>query len=524
MPQDISKNIFSIKTEAYNILSEISSASISIEQIEASANKLGEFGDKALQFVARYLNKENSDEALTRLLYLIELLNDSSYTSVLKDVISSGRFRDSSVKTRVEIIATLKSYEIIPFYSSGSFSDKDGEDAFIIWVRRVLEDFQSREYRAISLLEEILLGEGVRKQLIIKISTALSTTAVPFLSILAGSDTKEAASLAIKCLSRIKDEEAVFALKELIATSWNRELISEAEKALRRLRFSGFNTANINFLPKMCLPEGSKLYASPIDGLGNINLCIAINKGSSRFETTFLLSNDETGIIDAFGSSNMKANELFEMLAETGKETAIKEVPAAYFFDILNNALHLNEKYDLSLSPEFHYRKQSFKQFLKSKPYSPNADPSSMQGNKLENGGAKLFKRDEFEGWIISTPTSFDFAEKLVALEAGNKCLLGIKKNKLLNDFCIEIITPIKKQLSSRLLMMADFFCQTHEDKETTDIILATAFHLRECDSPLLGESPFLKAMAEKSMRHCIEALNDGFDLRDFEDEFDEFD
>jgi len=524
----MSKDIFSIKKEASNILSAISSASFSLEQIEASANKLGEFGDKALPFVARHLHKEKNDEALARLLYLIELLNDSSYTSVLKDILSSGQFRDSSIKTRVEIIATLKSYEITPFYSSGNFSGKDGEDAFIIWVERVLEDFQSREYRAISLLEEILLGGDEQKQLIVKISAALGKTAVPFLSILAGSDTKEAASLAIKCLGRIKDEKAVFALKELIATSWDSEIIAEAERALRRLSFSGFDTASIKLSTNTHLPEGSKLYASPIDGLGNINLCLAINKGNSRFETTFLLSNDETGIIDAFGSSNMKAKELFEMLTETGKETAIQEVSAAYFFDILNNALHLNEKYGLALSPEFHYRKQSFKQLLNSRPYSPEFDSLSKQNvkvdNTLLNKGARLFKRDEFDGWIISTPTSFDFAEKLIALETEKKCIAGIKKNRLLNDFCVEIITPIQKQLSSRLLMMADFLCRNDEDKETIDIILATALHLRQCNSQMLGELSFLKAMAEKSMRHCIEALNDGFDLRDFEDDFEEFD
>ena len=70
----MSKDIFSIKKEASNILSAISSASFSLEQIEASANKLGEFGDKALPFVARHLHKEKNDEALARLLYLIELL------------------------------------------------------------------------------------------------------------------------------------------------------------------------------------------------------------------------------------------------------------------------------------------------------------------------------------------------------------------------------------------------------------------------------------------------------------------
>lgn len=526
--RDKDKDIFSIKKESAEILSEISSASFSLEKIEASANKLGEFGEKALPFVARHLNKEKSDEALSRLLYLIELLNDSSYTAILKDALSSGQFRESSLKTRVEIIATLKSYEITPFHNSACFPNEDSEDAFITWAKRVLEDFHSREYRAISLLEEILLRETENKRLIKNIAEALAETAVPLLSILAGSDNKEASLAAIKCLGRMKTDKSVLALKELITISWDKEIVTEASKAIRRLSFSGYDTGRVNFSPKSTLPEGSKLYASPIDGLGNVNLCLALNKGSGRFETTFLLLNDETGIIDAFGSSNMKDKELFDMLAETSKETSIKEVKPGYFFSLLNNALYLNERYDISLSPEFHYRKQSFNQYLRSKIFTPDFTDLPLAKIKADktliNLGGQLFKKKEFEGWIISTPISFDFAEKLSLLEAGGQQLQAIKKNKLIMDFCVEVITPIKKQLSARLFMMADFLVRDQTDKEMTNIILATALNLEECDSYSVEDLPFFKVMAEKSMRNCIEALEDGFDLREFEHDLDELD
>lgn len=242
MAQDIDKDIFSIKKEASDILSEISSAPFSLEKIEASANKLGEFGDKALPFVARHLNKEKNDEAISRLLYLIELLNDSSYTTILQDALSSGQFRNSSLKTRVEIIATLKSYEITPFHSSICFPIEDREAAFITWAKRVLDDFESREYRAISLLEEILLREVENERLIKNIAEALAEKAVPLLSILAGSDKKDASFAAIKCLSRIKTDKSVLALKELITISWDKEIVAEARKAIRRLSFSGWKS------------------------------------------------------------------------------------------------------------------------------------------------------------------------------------------------------------------------------------------------------------------------------------------
>lgn len=528
MAQNINKDIFSIKKEASEILSEITSASFSLEKIEAGANRLGEFGERALPFVARHLRKEKSDEAVSRLLYLIELLNDSSYTAILKDALGSGQFRESSLKTRVEIIATLKSYETTPFHSSECFPGEDRETAFITWAGRVLEDFQSREYRAISLLEEILLRETENGKLIRSIAEALGEAAIPLLLILAGTDDREASATAIKCLGRIKTDASVMALKELSAISWDKEIAAEAGKAIRRLSFSGYDTGRVNFSPIDTLPEGSKLYASPIDGLGNINLCIAINKGSGRIETTFLLLNDETGIIDAFGSSNMKDRELSDMLAETSKETSIKEVEPDYFFSLLNNALYLNKRYDLPLSPEFHYRKQAFNQYLRSKTFSPDftclpTDKIKADKSLIDLGG-ELFRKKEFEGWIISTPISFDFAEKLSLLEAGGKQLQSIKKNKLLKDFCVEIITPIKKQLAARLLMMADFYLRNESDEETTNIILATALNLEQCDSCALEDLPFLKVMAEKSMRNCIEALEEGFDLREFEYDLDELD
>jgi hypothetical protein len=528
LAQDKNKDIFSIKKEASEILSEISSASFSLEKIETSANKLGEFGERAIPFVACHLDKAKSDKALSRLLYLIELLNDSSYTAILKDALSGRRFRDASLQARIEIIATLKSYEITPFHSSACFPAENGEDAFIAWVKRVLEDFDSREYRAISLLEEILLREDGNKRLIKNIAEALTETAIPLLSILAGSDKKDASITAIKCLGRIKTDKSILALKELIFISWDKEIVAEANKALRRLSFCGYDTGRVDFAPNNTLPEGSKLYASPIDGLGNINLCLALNKGSGRFETTFLLLNDEAGIIDAFGSSNMKDKELFDMLEETSKETSLKEVKSDYFFSLLNNALHMNERYDIPLSPEFHYRRQSFNQYLKSKIFTPDftdfpTDKIKADKTLIDLGG-QLFEKKEFEGWIISTSSSFDFAEKLSLLESEGQQLQSIKRNKLIIDFCSEVIVPIKAQLAKRLLMMADFFTRNEADKEVANIILATALNLEQCDSNPVENLSFLKVMAEKSMRNCIEALEEGFDLREFEYDFDELD
>ena len=82
----------------------------------------------------------------------------------------------------------------------------------------------------------------------------------------------------------------------------------------------------------------------------------------------------------------------------------------------------------------------------------------------------------------------------------------------------------MKAVLRSRLFLMADFLLKTNRGEELTLLTLATALNMGERSKINLTTIPFLRKLAQESIDHCIEAIEEGFDLRDFSEELDDLD
>ncbi|MBE9536432.1 MAG: hypothetical protein IMF07_04565 [Proteobacteria bacterium] len=131
MPE-IRKNIFSLKRETENILAEVAGAPYTYDSVEQGASKLIGLGEGALPFVVKYLEGTGDSSTTEKLLHLIELLNDHSYTDILRRFLYR---RPASQDIKLEYLATLKSYETLHNSDLQHFFENT-ETTFFAWVER----------------------------------------------------------------------------------------------------------------------------------------------------------------------------------------------------------------------------------------------------------------------------------------------------------------------------------------------------------------------------------------------------
>lgn len=524
--QDRGGNIFALKRELDRILSGKKRGGLDQDEAEDFARRFSDLAEIGLPLLARYLKKVEDPDVFERLTHLIELLNDHSYASVLNDIFLDGNYKDSHQKVKIELFATLKSYDsTYPCHAFGNFFDSP-EDAYMAWIKRVLEDFDKREYRVISLLEELLDGGAANIKLIRKIAVRFGGDSVPLLSLLANCDDGEVASAAISALGKIKDDRSVAILKEILRYSWSEGSVKDAGKALRRLAFSGYDISRVEADAIIENLDCCKAFLGPVDLLGNFNLCFAAKRGGDIFETICLVINDENGILDVYGAKRMREEDLLRMVEEVRKEEAFLETDLDHFLAVLNGALYMNEQSDAYLPPEFHYRKRLLSGRLRSVRYFPKFDDHDLKAIKRDAAliakSETLLDRKEFRQWPLHTSGAFFYAEKLSMMSRGQNRLSSFRELRIIEEFIRDEIIPMKGKIARSLFQMADFLDRKRCAEETRKMVLATALNIGNGKAEQLLKNPFLRKLALESLRQCTKVMMDSVDLEEPEYHFDE--
>ena len=148
--------------------------------------------------------------------------------------------------------------------------------------------------------------------------------------------------------------------------------------------------------------------------------------------------------------------------------------------------------------------------------------PGAAAVSRMIARSAALFDDDYFAGWFISCSRVYDFAEEWIELEkrTGER-MLTREMESLVARFCGELLAPEMGAISARLILTADLMRCTDREKELVEQTLAVALNLTNCGLPL-HKHPFLKRFALESMDMAREALAEGYDLRE-QDEEDEW-
>ncbi len=119
------------------------------------------------------------------------------------------------------------------------------------------------------------------------------------------------------------------------------------------------------------------------------------------------------------------------------------------------------------------------------------------------------------EGWLLSEPAVYDFAERLDEIErnAGEGSIPEAELEALLASFCAELITPRRAEIIKRLLLTADFMLQTNCEQKEVQHALATALSLVGGFLPE-ARHPFIRRLILDSIETARQALAEGYDLR----------
>jgi len=91
----------------------------------------------------------------------------------------------------------------------------------------------------------------------------------------------------------------------------------------------------------------------------------------------------------------------------------------------------------------------------------------------------------------------------------------------LIERLCKDEFQPRLQEISRRLVLNADYLARTGVDGELVKAALVAATSIREFSLPC-HLHPFVRRFAMESMIVAREALEEGYDYRDYHDEWDD--
>jgi hypothetical protein len=137
---------------------------------------------------------------------------------------------------------------------------------------------------------------------------------------------------------------------------------------------------------------------------------------------------------------------------------------------------------------------------------------------------ACLFEDDFFDGWFMANCRVYDFAEEWAEQEklGGGKPRAKALES-ILERFCRELLAPEMASICRRLLLNADLLRHTGDNRQLVKKAVDLARSLVSFGLPY-HHHPFLRRFALESMDMAREALAEGYDLREHQDEWDDDD
>jgi hypothetical protein len=263
---------------------------------------------------------------------------------------------------------------------------------------------------------------------------------------------------------------------------------------------------------------------SPLDGAGFRTLWLCRWTAEGRLASLFMQIHENRGVTAAWGRSRLDVFECAKQWDEIRLEEGAVTIAPEYALKLANDAVYRCGEQGQLLPPEFYVLGGMFQDGLKvPSPYTPDFSgydpPGAAVASRMIARSAVLFDDDYFAGWFIAKSRVYDFAEEWIELEKRTgENMLTREMESLVARFCRELLAPDMGVIRARLILTADLMRHTNREKELVEQTLVVALNLTNCGLPL-HKHPFLKRFALESMDMAREALAEGYDLRQQDDE-----
>ena len=500
-----------------HLLEKLKKENITYAEMDEIGSLIRKAGRSAVQPLLRNISREKSGPLISKYTYLLDFLDDRYWLDQIIHI--ALKRRDLELEGKSALLATLEDCGIdvtLPPFSRllSSASLATGE-LFTSLMER-------GEDGLVSLLEEFAcMNSEMKRSFLLELARLPDERTVELLEPLLWFDREEVVAAVITALGRVRFNSAAAALQRFRPHA-EATLQGLIELSLKRLSFIGIRSQAAT--PLVPLPPFHSAYAGPVDGNGFRSLLIARWREDGRIDSIDLQLHDINGLEDVWGETAELAEKYLERSAERAGQEIIEPVAPEFALELLCDALLKNRQQEYPQPPEFMLRRRIFSpDEIVPAPYTPPIISWPLQVTPaLLALSSQLFEDEFFAGWAVESCLVYDSAEEWLRLEKiAAKKELGPALESLIEELCRDEFQPRLSEISRRLVLNADYLARTGVDGELVKAALAAAASIREFALPC-HLHPFLRRFAMESMIVAREALEEGYDYRDYHEEWDD--
>ena len=494
------------------LLEKLKKENITYAEMDEIGDTLRKTGRSAVQPILRRLWQEKSGTLISKYTYLLDFLDDRYWLDQIIQI--ALKRRDLEMEGKSAILAALEDCGIdvsVPPFSA-LFSGisipvaelfpkivESGEEGLLFF----LEDFASMPIE----IKRSFLLELVRIQ---------DKRVLEPLGLLLWHDDPEVVKEVINAIGRVRFPEASSLLKEFSRYSGpHQQLI---DQNIRRLSFLGIDSEARQ--PAIRQPFHSA-YAGPVDGNGYRHIWITRWRKDGKLDSVDFQLHDLEGVKSVWGETGESVEHYDERAAERAGQELIEPAAPEYVLALLCDALYQNRESGYPLPPEFLLRRKIFapEEIIPASYELPSLSWTVKVTPSLLALSAQLFEDEFFAGWSLESCRVYEIAEEWILLEKGStEKELATGLERLIESLCRDELKPILADISRRLYINADYLARNGVDDELVKAAVAAAASIKQFSLPC-HLHPFLRRFAMESMIVAREALEEGYDLRDFPEE-----
>jgi hypothetical protein len=500
-----------------HLLEKLKKENITYAEMDEIGSLIHKAGRSAVQPILRNISREKNGSLISKYTYLLDFLDDSYWLDQIIHI--ALKRRDLEVEGKSAILATLEDCGIDvtlpPFSTLLSSSSLSTERLFSSLMER-------GEDGLVSLLEEFAcMSSELKRTFLLELVRLPDERTVELLDLLLWFDRADIVAEVIKALGRVRFDSAAAALQRFRPHA-ETDLLSLVDQSLKRLSFMGIKS--LSTPPCRSSQPFHSAYAGPVDGNGFRSLLIARWREDGTIDSIDLQLHDMNGLEEVWGESAELPEKFVDRTAVRAGQEIIESVAPEFALELLCDALLKNREQEYPLPPEFMLRRRLFApEEIRPAAYTPpivnwplKATPSLLALS------AQLFDDEFFAGWAVESCLVYDTAEEWLRLEkVSSKKQLGTALESLIERLCRDEFQPRLSEISRRLVLNADYLARTGVDGEQVKAALAAAESIREFALPC-HLHPFLRRFAMESMIVAREALEEGYDFRDYHEEWDD--
>lgn len=500
-----------------HLLEKLKKENITFAEMDEIGSLLHKAGRSAVRPLLRHISREKSGSLISKYTYLLDFLDDRYWLDQIIHI--ALKRRDLEFEGKSAILATLEDCGIDvtlpPFSTLLSSSSLSAAELF----NRLMG---KGEDGLVSLLEEFACMPGeVKRSFLLDLASLSDQRTVEFLEMLLQFDNPDVVKDVITALGRVRLHSAAIVLLSFRPYA-EQCLQIFIDQSLKRLSFIGISSEAAT--PALKLQPFHSAYAGPVDGNGFRNIHIARWREDGRIDSIDLQLHDINGLEEVCGESAELPEQYIERSTERAGQEIIEPVPPEFAIELLCDALLKNCEEQYPLPPEFMLRRRIFApEEIKPSAYIPPVSKSLFTATPaLLARSTHLFEDEFFAGWAVDSCLVYDSAEEWLRLEkVSTKKQLGTALERLIENLCRDEFQPKLRDISRRLVLNADFLARTGMDGELVKAALAAAESIKDFSLPC-HLHPFLRRFAMESMIVAREALEEGYDYRDYYEEWDD--